>query len=68
MEGMNSVLRMHQSRHRQVSQGMLDPKRLFWHCRTLSHGKRKGSCPYELLGLKLPTYNWWKLLQMDPEE
>jgi len=20
------------------------------------------------LGLNLPTYNWWKLLQMDPEE
>jgi hypothetical protein len=25
-------------------------------------------CPYELLGLKLPTYSWWTLLQLDPKE
>lgn len=68
VECMNSVLRMHQNRHRNVSQAMLDLKRLFWNCRRFSHGKRRRACPYELLGLKLPTYNWWKLLQMDPEE
>jgi tetratricopeptide (TPR) repeat protein len=68
VECMNSVLRMHQNRHRYVSQAMLDLKRLFWNCRRFSHGKRRKACPYELLGLNLPTYNWWKLLQMDPEE
>ena len=68
VECLNSVLRMHQNRHRHVSQEMLDLKRLFWNCRRFTHGKRRGACPYELLGLKLPTYNWWKLLQMDPEE
>ena len=31
-------------------------------------GKRKGQCPYQHLGLKLPTYDPWILLQMDPEE
>ena len=61
-------LRMRQNRHRYVSQAMLDLKRLFWNCRRFSHGKRRKACPYELLGLDLPTYNWWKLLQMDPEE
>jgi hypothetical protein len=65
---MNSVLRMHQNRHRSVSQQMLDLKRLFWNCRRFTHGKRRGACPYPLLGRNLPTYNWWKLLQMDPEE
>src|SRR5438445_6631218 len=37
-------------------------------CRAFRHGKRRGACPYELLGLKLPTSNWWTLLQMDPKE
>ena len=68
VECLNSVVRMHQERHRHVSQGMLDLKRLYWNCRTFRHGKRKGACPYELLGLKLPTYGWWTLLQMDPKE
>ena len=68
VECVNSVVRMHQARHRHVSQGMLDLKRLYWNCRTFCHGKRRGACPYELLGLKLPTYDWWMLLQMDPKE
>ena len=68
VECLNSVVRMHQERHRHVSQGMLDLKRLYWNCRTFRHGKRKRACPYELLGLKLPTYSWWTLLQLDPKE
>ena len=68
VECINSVRRMHQARHRHVSQGMLDLKRLYWNCRTFRHGKRKKTCPYELLGLKLPTYSWWTLLQLDPKE
>ena len=68
VEGVNSVVRMHQGRHRHVSQEMLDLKRLYWHCRVFREGKRKGRSPYELLGLKLPTSDWWHLLQMDPQE
>jgi hypothetical protein len=68
VEGVNSVVRMHQGRHRQVSQEMLDLKRLYWNCRVFREGKRKGRSPYELLGLKLPTSHWWQLLQMDPKE
>jgi hypothetical protein len=68
VECVNSVVRMHQGRHRYMSQGMLDLKRLYWNCRMFRDGKRKGHCPYELLGLILPTYDWWQLLQMDPDE
>lgn len=68
VEGVNSVVRMHQGRHRHVSQGMLDLKRLYWNCRAFEGGKRKGRRPYELLGLKFPTSDWWQLLQMDPQE
>ncbi|MBI3293590.1 MAG: hypothetical protein HYZ71_02540 [Deltaproteobacteria bacterium] len=59
---------MHQGRHRHVSQGMLNLKRLYWNCRVFRDGKRKGRCPYDLLRLKLPNSNWWQLLQMEPEE
>jgi hypothetical protein len=68
VEGVNSVVRMHQGRHRHVSQEMLDLKRLYWNCRVFREGKRKGRSPYELLGLKLPTSDWWHLLQMEPQE
>lgn len=67
VECVNSVMRMHQGRHRYISQGMLDLKRVYWNCRTFHEGKRKGHCPYDLLGLTLPTYDWWQLLQMSPE-
>src|SRR5208337_3686247 len=53
VECMNSVLRMHQSRHRTMTPGMLDVKRLYWNTRAFRGGKRKGKCPYEHLGLKL---------------
>ena len=64
VECMNSVLRMHQSRHRTTTQGMLDLKRLYWNCRVFRGGKRKDRCPYEHLGLKLPSYAFWGLLQV----
>jgi hypothetical protein len=64
VECMNSVLRMHQARHRTVTQGLLDLKRLYWNCRAFREGKRRGRCPYEHLGLKLPSYRFWDLLGM----
>lgn len=63
VECVNSVLRMHQSRHRTINQKMLDLKRLYWNTRRFRHGRRRGRCPYELLGLKLPSYDLWTLLQ-----
>jgi hypothetical protein len=64
VECMNSVLRMHQSRHRTVNQGLLDLKRLYWNCREFREGRRRRRSPYELLGLKLPSYQFWTLLWM----
>lgn len=68
VECLNSVVRMHQGRHRTLSQPLLDLKRLHWNCRELAEGKRQGACPYQHLGLSLPTYDWWELLGMDAEE
>jgi hypothetical protein len=68
VECMNSVVRMHQARHRTLTQGLLDWKRLYWNCRDFAEGKRRGQCPYQHLGLHLPTYDAWTLLQMDPQE
>ena len=64
VECMNSVLRMHQARHRTVSQGLLDLKRLYWNCRVFREGKRRRHSPYELLGLRLPSDRFWDLLGM----
>jgi hypothetical protein len=63
VECLNSVVRMHQSRHRTLTQGMLDLKRLYWNTRVFRGGKRKGRCPYEHLGLVRPRWDFWGLLQ-----
>jgi hypothetical protein len=67
-ECMNSVLRMHQARHRTVPQELLDLKRLYWNCRPFREGKRRGRCPYHHLGLKLPSYDFWSVLQRPTDE
>jgi hypothetical protein len=66
VECMNSGLRMQQSRHRRMTQPMLDLKRLYGNCRAFRWGPRKGACPYRALGLELPTYDFWELLHTDP--
>ena len=48
-----------------MTQGLLDLKRLYWNSRVFRAGKRKGRCPYEHLGLKLPSYDFWALLQVE---
>jgi hypothetical protein len=69
VEGINSVLRMHQARHRRLTQGLLDLKRLYWNCRTFRTGRRRGQSPYQRLGLLLPQgLDWWDLLKMTPEQ
>jgi hypothetical protein len=68
VECMNSVLRMQQSRHRRMTQPMLDLKRLYWNCHRLRTGPRKNVCPYEALGLSLPTFDFWELLRSDPTQ
>ena len=68
VECLNSVLRMQQSRHKRMTQPMLDLKRLYWNCHRFGSGPRKKACPYQALGLELSTFDFWRLLQADPEE
>jgi hypothetical protein len=56
VEGINSVLRMQQCRHRRMTQELLNLKRLYWNCRQLPTGR--GRCPYKLLGVRLPSTNY----------
>jgi hypothetical protein len=69
VEGLNSVVRMQQSRHRKVSQEMLDLKRLYWNLRQFRTGRRSKTSPYERLGVPLPPdLSWWQLLQLTPDQ
>jgi hypothetical protein len=68
VECVNSVLRMQQARHRTMTQPMLDLKRLYWNCRRFRGGRRRDRCPYQHLGLALPTYDFWELLHSHPDE
>jgi hypothetical protein len=68
VECLNSVARMQQSRHRRMTPGLLDLKRLYWNCRTFRTGRRRQQTPYGLLGVCLPTTDWWELLRLTPEQ
>jgi hypothetical protein len=68
VECLNSVARMQQSRHRRLTPGLLALKRLYWNCRAFRTGRRRKQTPYGLLGVKLPTTDWWELLQLVPEQ
>ena len=69
VECINSVLRMQQARHRKMSQGLLDLKRLYWNSHVFRTGRRRGTSPYGRLGVPLPKgVRWWELLKMTPEQ
>jgi hypothetical protein len=68
VECVNSVARMQQARHRKMTQGLLDLKRLYWNLRRFRVGRRKDQTPYGLLGLNLPDLTFWEFLNMTPEE
>ena len=59
---------MHQARHRKMTQGLLDLKRLYWNLHRFSLGHRKNQTPYDLLGLKLPDLSFWEFLKLTPEQ
>ena len=48
VECINSVARMHQGRHRKMTQGLLDLKRLYWNLHQFRAGHRKNQTPYGL--------------------
>lgn len=68
VECVNSVARMQQVRHRKMTQGLLDLKRLYWNLRHFRTGRRKDQTPYGLLGLKLPNLSFWEFLKLTPEQ
>jgi hypothetical protein len=68
VECVNSVARMHKARHRVMTQGLLDLKRLYWNLRRFRTGPRKGQTPYGLLGLNVPDLSFWKFLKLTPDE
>ena len=55
VECVNSVARMQQARHRRMTQGLLDLKRLYWNLRRFRTGRRKDQAPYSLMGLRRHT-------------
>lgn len=69
VECINSVLRMQQARHRKMSQGLLDLKRLHWNSHRFRTGRRRGKTPYEILRVPWPEgLRWWELLKWSPEQ
>jgi hypothetical protein len=69
VECINSVLRMQQARHRKMTQGLVDLKRLHWNCHTFRTGRRRGTTPYQRLGIPWPEgLRWWDLLKLTPEQ
>jgi hypothetical protein len=54
VECINSVLRMQQAQHRKMTQPMLNLKRLYWNCHTFRTGRRRGTTPYQRLGVPWP--------------
>jgi hypothetical protein len=69
VECINSVLRMQQCRHRKMSQGLIDLKRLHWNCHTFRTGRRRKTTPYQRLGVDWPEgLRWWDMLKLTPEQ
>jgi hypothetical protein len=69
VECLNSVLRMHQAGHRRMTQGLLDLKRLYWNSHTFRSGRRRGTTPYQRLGVPWPEgLRWWDVLKLTPEQ
>jgi hypothetical protein len=69
VECINSVLRMQQARHRKLTQGLLDLKRLYWNGHEFRTGRRRGTSPYRRLGVPWPKgMRWWEVLKLTPEQ
>jgi hypothetical protein len=68
VECVNSVVRMQQTRHRKMTQSLLDLKRLYWNLHRFRGGRRQDQTPYGLLGLVLPELSFWEFLKVTPEE
>ena len=63
VECVNSAVRMQQARHRKMTQGLLDLKRLYWNLHQFRGGRRKDQTPYGLVGVRLPELSFWEFLK-----
>jgi hypothetical protein len=69
VEGINSVVRMQQARHRKLTPELINLKRFYWNCRPFRTGRRRKQSPYQLLGLTLPPdTDWWNLLKRTSDQ
>jgi len=58
VEGLNTVLRMQQLRHRRLMQGLLDLKRLYWKCHEFRTAKRQRQSHSNGPGVPLSALSW----------
>jgi hypothetical protein len=59
---------MQQARHRKLSPGLLDHKRLYWNSHVFRTGQWRKQSPYQRLGVPWPEgVRWWDLLKWIPE-
>jgi hypothetical protein len=68
VECVNSAARMQQARHRRMTRGLLDLKRLHGNPRRFRTGRRKGRTPCGMMGLGLPDLSLWEFLELTPAE
>lgn len=69
VEGLTSVVRMQQSRHRKMTQELLGPKRRYGHLRQFGPGRGKKTSPSERPGVPLPAdLCWWQLLRLTADQ
>jgi polyhydroxyalkanoate synthesis regulator phasin len=68
VECVNSAVRMQQARHRKLSQGLIDLKRLYWNATPFRTGPRRGMSPYAHLGVLPEGVGWWELIKCPPEQ
>jgi hypothetical protein len=59
---------MQPARHRKMTPGLLDLKRLYGNLDRFRLGHHKDPTPYGLLGLKLPDLSFWEFLKLTPEQ
>jgi hypothetical protein len=60
---------MQQARHRNLTQCLLDIKRLYWNGHIFRTGRRRGITPYQRLGVPWPEgLRGWNGLKRAPEQ
>ena len=67
-EGMNSVIRMHQAASPHPHATVVGSQTAVLELSSVSRRQTSRQRPLQAPGLKLPTYDFWELLNMDPQD